>query len=64
MLKLRDFETKIYLCKIHKAFLFLQERNCNNIFMQSNDVTGAPDRQDVLNQACNHKRAYLFSISL
>ena len=24
----------------------------------------APDRQDVLNQACNHKRAYLFWISL
>ena len=26
----------------------------------SNNVTGALDRQDVLNQACNHKRTYLF----
>ena len=34
----------MYLCKIQL----------------SNNVTGALDRQDVLNQACNHKCTYLF----
>ena len=49
-----------YICaRFIKHFYFYRKETATILLW-----TGAPNRQDVLNQACNHKRAYLFQISL